>query len=252
MNSTKDKIKFSIVIPTYNSADFISECLSSIFAQTYQNFEIIIIDNFSGDRTLEKIGEFKSKNIQVFQNHNYGVIAVSRNLGISKASGEYIALLDSDDFWYENKLQVCAEYLEKHDIVCHLLDGSHGRKFKHKSQSLTFKKLFMSGNCIATSSVVFKKSLVHNIGTFSEDRGLNTAEDYDYWLKILYNNITIYMINWPLGFYRRHKNNTSNYENYSASINILINKWRSLVPKRFLFVRKGLLLWELLKLKLGA
>ena len=244
-------VKFSIIIPTYNSAEFIGECISSILNQSCQDFEIIIVDNYSTDNTIDEIDSYSQEKIKVFQNKNHGVIAVSRNFGVTQSSGEYIAFLDSDDFWYKNKLEQCSKYLLNNDIVCHLLEGSHKDK-KHwfSTKKLTFYRLFMRGNCVATSSVIIKKSVLKKHGGFSHDKELVTVEDYDLWLTLLKSNSTIRLINQKLGFYRIHENKSSNLLQYSSAITFLIKKWAPSVPIWATLIRRILLKIEIAKSKL--
>ncbi len=94
----------SIIIPNYNKEEFLSICIQSVLNQTYKNFEIIIIDNFSSDRSLDVIKKFIDARINLFQFQNNGIIAASRNFGIKKSNGKYLAFLDSDDYWMKDKL----------------------------------------------------------------------------------------------------------------------------------------------------
>ena len=101
------KPTFSIILPCWNSINFIERCIKSIKSQTYENFEVIIIDNSSKDGTIEKINQIKDERFKVFNINNEGILARSRNLGIDKSSAEWIAFLDSDDWWTEDKLEIC-------------------------------------------------------------------------------------------------------------------------------------------------
>ena len=87
----------SIVIPTYNHANYLSKALQSVLDQTYKNWEAIVIDNHSTDDTNEVINRYVDPRIKYLKIHNCGVIAKSRNVGIQTAKGEWIAFLDSDD-----------------------------------------------------------------------------------------------------------------------------------------------------------
>ena len=99
-------MKVSIILPTYNRASsFLKEAIDSVINQSYMNWELIVIDNNSTDNTIDLVESYKSNKIFIYQINNNGVIAKSRNLGIEKSSGDYVAFLDSDDFWYKNKLQ---------------------------------------------------------------------------------------------------------------------------------------------------
>ena len=244
-------VKFSIIIPTYNSAEFIGECVCSVLSQSCQDFEIIIVDNYSTDDTIDEIRKYNQEKIKIFQNKNHGVIGVSRNFGVTKSSGKYIAFLDSDDFWYKNKLQLCSEYIPNNDMVCHLLERSNKNK-NHwfSTKKLTFLRLMIGGNCVATSSVVMKKSVFEKYGGFSCDKELVTVEDYDFWLALLKGNSSVRLINQKLGFYRIHENNSSNVTQYSTAMKFLIEKWAQSVPNWVTFIRIILLKIELLKFRL--
>ena len=97
--------KISIIIPTYNSASTLRKVLESIFQQTYQNFEVIILDSYSKDNTMNIVKEFKSKKIKVIKISKNKKLSYVRFVGIKKANGQYIAFLDSDDVWNRNKLK---------------------------------------------------------------------------------------------------------------------------------------------------
>ena len=107
MIQIKAKPLVSIVIPTYNHAEFLRLAIQSIIEQTYDNWEIIIINNYSTDTTVELVEKFKEPRIRLINFNNNGVIATSRNIGIKKSRGEWIAFLDSDDIWYPSKLEKC-------------------------------------------------------------------------------------------------------------------------------------------------
>ena len=96
---------FSVIIPTYNCADFLKRALSSVFIQTYQNFEVIVVDNSSTDNTEDVLNSFDDKKLTVKKVNNNGIIAHSRNKGIENAKGKWVAFLDSDDIWKPEKLE---------------------------------------------------------------------------------------------------------------------------------------------------
>ena len=96
----------SIIIPTYNRANDLKRALQSVFDQTFTDWEILVVDNHSIDETDSLIKSFNDPKIKLLKIHNEGVIAKSRNLGFKHALGEYIAFLDSDDWWKPKKLEV--------------------------------------------------------------------------------------------------------------------------------------------------
>ena len=97
------KPKVSVVIPTYNSSQFIVETLESVFAQTYKDYEIIVVDDGSTDNTKEVLQPYTSRIKYIYKEN--GGPASARNVGIKSAQGEYIAFLDSDDRWLPEKLE---------------------------------------------------------------------------------------------------------------------------------------------------
>ena len=110
----------SIIVPTYNREDDLRRALRSVFAQTFIDWEVLVVDNHSIDNTDSLIRSFNDPRIKLFKIHNHGIIASSRNLGLKQASGQYIAFLDSDDWWLPKKLEVSVKRLtEGADIVYH-------------------------------------------------------------------------------------------------------------------------------------
>ena len=128
---------FTVIIPTFNRSDKLQLCLNSVFAQTFSNYEIVIIDNGSTDNTekmiLEKYRDFR---IRYFWQEGSGSPANPRNQGILKARGDWVSFLDSDDVWYPEKLISSIEILERgKDLVCHaetwLKDGMVHREVSY-------------------------------------------------------------------------------------------------------------------------
>ena len=109
----------SVVIPTYNRCDDLKRALMSVQQQTFTHWEIIIVDNHSEDKTSEMVLGLKEPRITISQILNEGIITRSRNLGISKCQGKYIAFLDSDDWWHRRKLEFSVKYLEKGADLVH-------------------------------------------------------------------------------------------------------------------------------------
>lgn len=183
----------SIVIPTYNRARDLDRALKFVVAQTYTNWEALIVDNHSSDNTNDVVNRFNDSRMRLFKIHNKGVIAASRNLGIKHALGEYIAFLDSDDWWTPRKLEESLKYLgQGADIVYHdlfLVSQPGQRVFWRKERGRrlktpVFDDLIVNGSALNNSSVVVRKSILQEIGGLSEDINLVAIEDYDAWLRI--------------------------------------------------------------------
>ena len=156
----------TVVIPTYNHAQYLRRALSSVVNQTYVNWEAIVIDNHSTDNTDEVMENFIRPNIVYLKIHNNGVIAVSRNAGIREARGDWIAFLDSDDWWENNKLSESVKYIQLgNDIVYHplkIVNKSNNIFIPKSTSTMGFDKdiysnLIEFGNFIPNSSVVVKK-----------------------------------------------------------------------------------------------
>ncbi|NDF83787.1 MAG: glycosyltransferase family 2 protein, partial [Actinobacteria bacterium] len=99
--------RVSVVIPTFNHAKLLKRALDSVVAQTFDNWEAIVVNNFSADETIDVVRSFNDDRITLINFSNNGIIAASRNQGIKAARGQYLAFLDSDDKWYPEKLEKC-------------------------------------------------------------------------------------------------------------------------------------------------
>ncbi|TGN18280.1 glycosyltransferase family 2 protein [Leptospira idonii] len=210
----------SVVIPTYNRADDLHRALTSVISQTYTNFEVLVVDNHSTDSTDEVIHQFSDERIRLFKINNDGIIAKSRNLGVSKAKGEWIAFLDSDDWWESEKLKISIESAVKNkvDIVYHdlYLITSSSQKFRFKKvktkelSKQSFDDLLSNGNAIINSSVLFKRSIIEEVGVLNEGKEYIAWEDYDFWLSIARHEKKFYRIPLTLGNYWAGGGNVSN------------------------------------------
>jgi glycosyltransferase involved in cell wall biosynthesis len=216
----------SVVIPTYNHACYLGRALQSVLDQTYTNWEAIVIDNHSTDNTDEIIARFVDQRITIYKIHNNGVIAVSRNVGIRAAKGEWVAFLDSDDWWTADKLQVCFDCInDKDDLVYHDLEIviDHRRFFRRrKIKSWQVKPpvlidLLVKGNAIATSSTVVRKKFLTQLKGMSESSDMVAAEDYNTWLRIAQLTDGFRYVSKRLGFYQLH-NQGSSRKDMSVSV----------------------------------
>tara|TARA_B100001250_G_C19637808_1_gene716802 strand:+ start:52 stop:825 length:774 start_codon:yes stop_codon:yes gene_type:complete len=210
--------ELSIVITTFNRKDLLEECVDSILKQTYKDFEIIIVDNYSDYDFVKFIQSFNDKRIRYYQNSNNGIIAVNRNFGINKAKGNYIAFCDDDDIWCKDKLELQIDKIKKHnfDLVFTNMklfknDVSNIIKVQKSRPVSSFSKL-LKCNEINTSSVIVKKiKELH----FPEDSILVGCEDYALWLNLSLEGCSIGLIEEPLVYYRLGEN---------ASKDLAINK----------------------------
>lgn len=180
----------SVIVTTYKRAKLLAETLDSIRAQTYTNFELIVVDNISEDGTREYVTGIADSRVRYFRNANHGVIAVNRNYGIRQAKGRYIAFCDDDDLWLAEKLEQQVKLLEQHiDVVlCYTQAESFlddkilaARMNRREVRSNHFFQL-LRGNFFPNSSVLIRRDVFEELGMLTEDASLR--EDYEIWLRI--------------------------------------------------------------------
>ena len=221
----------SIVIPTYNHAPMLQRALATVVEQTYQNWNAIVVNNFSTDNTLEVVAAFNDPRIQCVNFRNNGVIGASRNEGIALATGKYVAFLDSDDTWFPTKLEQCVEILESgSDLVCHaeywIDESGKSRLVAYgPSEAATHHNLIYKGNRISTSATVVRTALLKEVHGFDVAPELISTEDYDLWIRLAAKSDKFAFISEPLGEYHRHDNNVSaNIEKHLAAELALLEK----------------------------
>jgi glycosyltransferase involved in cell wall biosynthesis len=193
MTSPSDPPSVSIIVAAYNTARYIGECLESIFAQTFHDFEVIVVNDGSPDTpALERAIEPFRDRIVYFTQENRG-IAAARNVAIRASRGRYIALLDSDDIWLPDYLQVLVAALERDpdlDAIYPdaLLFGDHphaGRTYMDVCPSegpVTFASL-VTERCHVQVSLVMRREALFRLGLF--DESLRSVEDFDLWARLL-------------------------------------------------------------------
>jgi len=205
----------SIITPAYNCAKYISATVISVLKQDYNNWELIIIDDFSTDNTKEIIQEFveKDKRIKYFLlESNYGT-ATARNKGIEQANGHYIAFLDSDDLWVENKLSNQIKFMESNTYAFTCTDYEQineegqllNKRIKTKSKT-NYNGVLLS--CpVGNSTVIYD---VSKLGKFKIPN-IRKRNDDALWLQILKKEKYIYGLGEVLMYYRvRHNSISSN------------------------------------------
>ena len=205
----------TVVIPTFNHAKLLRRALDSVVAQTFDNWEAIVINNFSTDETIEVVESYQDDRVKLIDFKNNGVIAASRNQGIKNARGIYIAFLDSDDNWYSEKLQKCVEYANQGaQFIC------HGEKWINSDLSTreimygpanraTYLSLLFRGNCISTSATCIETALLRSVDGFDESTEIVTAEDYDLWMRLAATNPKTVFIPEILGEFHRLSDSAS-------------------------------------------
>lgn len=232
MQNSLIKPTFSIIIPTYNHGHLIKKCIDSLIAQTYSNWEAIIVNNFSSDNTIEVIDSYKEPRIKLINYANNGIIAASRNIGISNSYADWICFLDSDDWWYFNKLETVNNYIADHaeiDFVCH--DIIINNKLTGKRKLLCsgpvvdnlYSDLLKHGNRFPNSATTIRKSIMEKSDIkINESARLMSVEDYDLNLQLAANNAKFACINVPLSEYLIESNNVSGSKIHLENLEFLL------------------------------
>ena len=206
-------MNISVIIPTYNRKHTLSRAINSVIDQTYEPFEIIIVDDGSTDGTKEWLAK-RYPDVQYIYQPNSGV-SVARNVGIKSAQGDWISLLDSDDEWLSQKLekQVKAVKEDPDSMFCHtnevwIRNGvriNQGKKHQ-KYGGLIFNQCLDICR-ISPSSVLLKNSILKDTGLFDEK--LPVCEDYDLWLRITAHNPVTFLDEPLINKYGGHKDQLS-------------------------------------------
>ena len=193
---------FSIIIPTYNRADFIGKTIQSFLNQTYANLEIIVVDDGSTDNTEEIIKAFKNPKINYYKKEN-AERGAARNFGTQKAKGDYINFFDSDDIAYPNHLEIALELINKNKpdafAVHYDLKNAQNKIVRVSDPYNNINQQLINGNLLNCNSVFLKKGIALK-HPFSEIRELSGSEDYLLWLQIAsnykfyYSNIKTYAL----------------------------------------------------------
>jgi glycosyltransferase involved in cell wall biosynthesis len=180
--------RVSAIIPTYNRKAFVLEAVASVLAQTYGDYELIVVDDGSGDGTGEALTHYGGRVRYAYQD-NTGV-STARNHGLELARGEFIAFLDSDDLWLPEKLQVQVAFMDAHPQaqICYTDEiwirrgvRVNPRK-KHAKYSGEIYPQCLPLCIISPSSALMRRGLFEQVGTF--DPRFPVCEDYDLWLRV--------------------------------------------------------------------
>jgi len=214
----------SVIIPTYNRADYIVETIKSVLCQTYQKFEIIIVDDGSTDNTGDLIKLINDPRLKYIYQSNSGLPASPRNNGIKAAKGDFIAFLDSDDLWLPEKLEKQVEILVKNnDIGLVYCNAEYfGSDYKGNSTIVkegytgdVFEKL-IEKNFVPALSVMCRREVFSIAGLFDESKKLRAVEDYELWMRIA-KYFKLHYVNQVLCRYRLHSQNILGEDKFKSS-----------------------------------
>jgi glycosyltransferase involved in cell wall biosynthesis len=184
---------FTVIIPLYNKENFIENTLKSVFAQTFEDYEIILINDGSTDNSETIVLKYQDKRIRYFSKENQGV-SKTRNFGIKLAESDYICFLDADDYWFPTFLEEIKLAIDKNSdqkvfataIEIQTLKNTFSAKYSiTKNDPIQIVDFFESSqmeSVIRTSSSVFQKEVFETVGQFDEN--LKISEDTDLWIRI--------------------------------------------------------------------
>lgn len=215
----------SIVIPVYNSGRWVEETLNSVLKQSYQDFEIIFVNDGSTDNSAEVLEQLKQRDprIRVIHQPN-GKQGKARNNGIQHALGDWVAFLDADDLWPENKLEAQLKRTLESGADMSFTDGFiclnnqmdlRTHRFGVKTIRYSGREgvlLFHAQNRVPTSSVLVKKSALEAVGGFPEALEVQNCEDYLLWTRLLAEGFVLQGIEEPWLNYRVHPESSTGME----------------------------------------
>lgn len=232
---TNIKPKVSIQMCTYNRAHFIEQAIESVLSQTFTDWELLILDDSSTDNTNDLISKYTNdKRIKYFKNEvNLGIVR-NRNKGLNLSIGEYIAVLDSDDYWIDDsKLEKQIEFLDNN--IEYALVGTNMRivdennvslkDLKYPTSDKVIRSRMLIKNNFCHSSTLYRKNVAEKLGGY--DNSLQLAEDYNLFLNIGINNKIANIDTFGVA-YRKHSNQSySNIKKIGLEIqDRLIEKYR--------------------------
>ena len=194
----------SIITPCYNSSQFIGECIDSVLSQTYDNWELLIVDDSSSDNSCEMIRKYDDNRISLIELEKNGGAAEARNIALKKAKGKYIAFLDSDDLWESQKLEKQISFMETEDIAFSFStyqpmseDGSKLYSIIHAPKIVTYSS-YLKNTIIGCLTVVIDRE---KTGDF-EMPNIRSSHDMALWLLIIRRGFTAYGLDENLARYR--------------------------------------------------
>ena len=202
----------SIIMPSYNTAKFIGQSIESVLNQTYQDFELIIVDDCSTDNTDEVVSAFTDERIRYFKNEKNSGAAVSRNKALREATGKWIAFLDSDDLWEKNKLERQIAFMSENQYAFSYTeyvemneDGNENGVWVSGPKKITKSGMFRYcwPGCLTVMYDVEKVGLV-------QIADIKKNNDYAMWLKAC-KRADCYLLQEPLARYRRRSGSISNH-----------------------------------------
>lgn len=236
----------SVVVTTFNRKEFLVETLKSILSQSFQDFELIVVDNFSNYDFFTLIQALGDTRIRAYQNYNEGIIAVNRNVGIKKAKGKYLAFCDDDDMWLPEKLEKQLQFIidnkiefENNVLYTNCINFSENIEVKTNKKEIRTINDLIESNEITYSSVLISNNEKSTF-FFNESPEFMAVEDYIYWCTLKANKYRFYLLPDYLVRYRILKTSASNI-NYGLNhlrrvyaLSYVVIKFREFVRVNYL------------------
>lgn len=227
---------FSVIVPNYNGAKYLKSCLDSVLSQSFDNFDVIVVDNYSDDESLSILNQYESldSRIKYYQEKNYGIIAHSRNFGIQKARGQWICTIDSDDIWYPEKLKCIYDVIQNntsievisHNVIMKNMINNHETPMVSRPlEDNIYKELLIHRNLFVQSSMSYKHDFLTRFNLlFDESRDYVTVEDYDFSMQLARAGAVFFRVEQYLGEWRVYNSNNSSSPKHIENFNKLVKQ----------------------------
>jgi glycosyltransferase involved in cell wall biosynthesis len=233
--------KVSVIIPTHNRSKFLRAAITSVLNQTYQDFELIVVDDASTDNTAETVTAFKDARIKFIHHETNKGGSAARNTGILHSSGDYIAFLDDDDEWLPEKLARQLDILRSSpsELGCVYtgyldVDGNTGKVVAQQipTKHGDLSKDLLIENCVGSaSSVCLKRECLAKVGLFDET--LPCSQDYDLWMRIA-KQFRFACVQAPLFKYSIHNDKIStNTDARTKGLELIQSKYSSSISGKY-------------------
>lgn len=232
----------SIIMPTYNRSGLIIDTVKSILCQTHRHWELIIVDDGSDDDTEEKIRQIKDRRIHFYKAGRIARNGKIKNIGIKKANGDYIAFIDSDDLWHQEKIEKQLTALRRYPQAGFSMTGGYNFRIPDEPIDYFYKQdslikcenilvpFFRSQVSATTPSLLLRKTCLTKVGLFNE---MKPFSDVDFILRLASSYLAVILYE-PLLYRRLHPANDSGrnwIEGYKEGIE-LIKTYRKKIPAR--------------------
>ncbi len=199
----------SIIMPSYNTAKYIKNSVNSVLAQTYQNWELLIVEDCSTDNTMEVLSAFDDKRIKVFVNEHNSGAALSRNFALRQAKGRWIAFLDSDDIWHPQKLEKQIAFMEQNGYAFTFTDyrirlNGEWLPYINTGPDVVNKRKMYNYCYFSTITVMYDVNVIGLI----QIENLRKNNDYAMWLKAIEKS-KAYRLSECLSYYIKHSGSVS-------------------------------------------